>query len=167
MRLGKSLHQRGETPVFITLTNNCYNFSMSSEGAEKKLANLIPYKPGQSGNPKGRKKGSLTLTEILRKILRDKVNIKTPDGKEIKVTKGELLMLKWTQSAMEGEIGEISKIIERMEGKPVQPVQVTRDVDSETVKELRDLANTMKAAVPKTDGSTVTTPTADSTEISQ
>jgi len=29
-----------------------------SEGTEKKLSNLKPFKPGQSGNPKGRPKGA-------------------------------------------------------------------------------------------------------------
>jgi hypothetical protein len=29
----------------------------SSDNTEKKLRNLVPYKPGQSGNPKGRPKG--------------------------------------------------------------------------------------------------------------
>ena len=27
-------------------------------GTEKKLRNLVPFKPGQSGNPKGRPKGA-------------------------------------------------------------------------------------------------------------
>ena len=29
-----------------------------SAGTEKKLRNLVPFKPGQSGNPKGRPKGA-------------------------------------------------------------------------------------------------------------
>ena len=29
-----------------------------SDGTEKKLRNLVPFKPGQSGNPKGRPKGA-------------------------------------------------------------------------------------------------------------
>jgi hypothetical protein len=29
-----------------------------SEGREKKLRNLVPFKPGESGNPKGRPKGA-------------------------------------------------------------------------------------------------------------
>jgi hypothetical protein len=29
-----------------------------SEGTEKKLRNLVPFKPGESGNPKGRPKGA-------------------------------------------------------------------------------------------------------------
>src|ERR1700687_80421 len=29
-----------------------------SDNTEKKLRNLVPFKPGQSGNPKGRPKGS-------------------------------------------------------------------------------------------------------------
>jgi Family of unknown function (DUF5681) len=32
-----------------------------SEGTEKKLRNLRPFKPGQSGNPKGRPRGAQSL----------------------------------------------------------------------------------------------------------
>ena len=35
-----------------------------SDGTEKKLRNLRPFKPGQSGNPKGRPKGARNRLEL-------------------------------------------------------------------------------------------------------
>ena len=40
-----------------------------SDNTEKKQRNLIPYKPGQSGNPKGRPKGS--RNKLSEKFFRD------------------------------------------------------------------------------------------------
>jgi hypothetical protein len=40
----------------------------NSDGDKKRLANLKPFKPGQSGNPKGRPK-SITLSEAYRREL--------------------------------------------------------------------------------------------------
>ena len=33
-------------------------WTLRTAGTEKKLRNLVPFKPGQSGNPKGRPKGA-------------------------------------------------------------------------------------------------------------
>jgi len=45
----------------------------NSEPTEKKHSGLIPYKPGQSGNPAGRPKGARNKlgTEFLEKMLKD------------------------------------------------------------------------------------------------
>ena len=37
-----------------------------TDGREKKLRNLKPFKPGQSGNPKGRPKGARNRLGILK-----------------------------------------------------------------------------------------------------
>lgn len=46
------------------------NVSATTEAEQRKRANLIPFKPGQSGNPAGRKKGARNkLDELFVKAL--------------------------------------------------------------------------------------------------
>ena len=51
------------------------------------------FKPGQSGNTKGRPKGSTNLENLLNKALDVKVTIETPTGTK-RITKREAIMLK-------------------------------------------------------------------------
>lgn len=44
---------------------------------ERRLANLVPYKPGQSGNPKGRKKGCKNWSTHFQKLMGDPDFLKT------------------------------------------------------------------------------------------
>ena len=50
-----------------------------SDNTEKKQRNLIPYKPGQSGNPKGRPKGS--RNKLTEQFIRDLAQAWTTFGK--------------------------------------------------------------------------------------
>lgn len=59
------------------------------------------YKPGQSGNPRGRPKGSLNKSTILRNVLNEKVAL--PDGDKSRlVSKSEAVIQALTAKAMEG-----------------------------------------------------------------
>ena len=65
-------------PVFIETDNT-----------EKKQRNLIPYKPGQSGNPKGRPKGS--RNKLSEQFFRDLCDVWEAFGKPA------LMAMAWTQ----------------------------------------------------------------------
>lgn len=75
---------------------------------------LIPFKPGQSGNPGGRPKSS--MTEVLRQV----VAAKGPDGK----TKREHLAEKLVALAEKGDVAALKYIFDRCDGSPPASVKI-------------------------------------------
>jgi hypothetical protein len=73
------------------------------------------FKPGQSGNPAGRRKGSKNLKTIFEDILKEEVSLR--EGNEVrKVTKGEALMRGLVVGALKGDhrsIGTLFRIAEQ------------------------------------------------------
>lgn len=67
------------------------------------------FKPGQSGNPKGRPKGAKGLNTIVREIMTEKVLVRTPRGTK-KITKLEALVRK----TAEGAFGDSQRDRQRM-----------------------------------------------------
>lgn len=90
--------------------------------------NLIPFKPGQCGNPKGRPRGVRTFKFVLNKYLDDEINIdETKDGLGVKTTtKRDILCLKLIKIAEANDdmnaIRAIEQIMNRVDGKPEQPL---------------------------------------------
>ena len=68
------------------------------------------WKPGQSGNPKGRPKGSRNLVTIIGDILSDKIAVEK-GGKKIRITIREAIAMRLTQSAMKGDIKSIDYLL--------------------------------------------------------
>ncbi|MGB7371033.1 DUF5681 domain-containing protein [Erythrobacter sp.] len=61
------------------------------------------FKPGQSGNPKGRPKGAKGLNTIVRETLGSKIAIRTADGSRC-MTRIEALILKLCEQAAKGNV---------------------------------------------------------------
>ena len=87
------------------------------------LANLEKgkFKKGQVANPKGRPPKELSLTNIAWEEL-DKVCPYDPEGR----TWGQYLVARWLASSLEN-IGYFKELIERLEGRVLQPVQANID----------------------------------------
>ena len=68
------------------------------------------FKPGQSGNPKGRPKDARGLRTIVRDALDEKILIRT-NGKDRRVTRLEALVLKQIELASKGDLRALDKLI--------------------------------------------------------
>lgn len=73
------------------------------------------FKKGQSGNPKGRKKGARGLKSDLRDELKGPVTVHE-DGKQITVSKQRLAIKQLINQAVTGDLRAIIKLIEMSAG---------------------------------------------------
>ncbi|MGZ9082896.1 MAG: DUF5681 domain-containing protein [Rhodoplanes sp.] len=82
----------------------------SSRRGTKRVADEVGYgrpprahrfKPGQSGNPRGRPKGAKNEATILRAILKRKIAVRE-GGRARKMTVLEAILLRFTEEALKG-----------------------------------------------------------------
>lgn len=87
-------------------------------GRERSLANLRPFRKGQSGNPAGRPKA------VLSAALRKKLEEFDPraDGAQ---TNAERIAERVVALAVEGNLEAVKICLDRLEGRPRQSVTVT------------------------------------------
>ena len=65
------------------------------------------FKEGQSGNSKGRPKGSKNVYTLLEEILNQKIALKE-NGKDIKISKKAAMLMQLTNKAIKGDVRAIS-----------------------------------------------------------
>ena len=97
--------------------SNIMTLSKSTDKQKKEhrgAKNLIPFKPGRSGNPKGRPKKEKCIPDILNKL--GDIIVKTEEGN--KITQRELILLQVYGKALGGDQWSIQFIADRTEGKP-------------------------------------------------
>jgi hypothetical protein len=94
---------------------------MQRRNTEKQLANLKPFKPGQSGNPAGRPKKAL-LSDALRRQLA----ITAPGMPER--TQAEAIASALIAEAIAGNVQAIREVGDRSEGKPAQAIALDLEV---------------------------------------
>jgi hypothetical protein len=70
------------------------------------------FKPGQSGNPKGRPKGSKNTATLLRAILDRKVEMRT-DGLVRKVSVREAMLMRFAEAALKGDTKAAAFLLQR------------------------------------------------------
>lgn len=84
---------------------------------------LIPFKPGQSGNPKGRPPGSRSVKSILRELCDAPVDVLDDEGKALKVTRLESMLIRLVRKADSKDSGAeyaLDRVLDRLEGKAEQ-----------------------------------------------
>jgi hypothetical protein len=80
------------------------------------IENLIPYKPGQCGNPKGRPKKLPALDQLLDEVL----------GSENKGrTEAHQILTALLKRAKRGDVQAAKVLLERAYGKVPQPINLT------------------------------------------
>tara|TARA_R100001230_G_C5566079_1_gene89241 strand:+ start:313 stop:645 length:333 start_codon:yes stop_codon:yes gene_type:complete len=88
--------------------------------------NLIPYKKGQSGNPKGRPKGSKNRSTIAKKWLQVEQDLKNPLTSEIEtMSQEDLMTLALIKKAREGDTQAYQKLMDSAYGQPIQQIEQT------------------------------------------
>ena len=88
--------------------------------------NLIPYEKGQSGNPKGRPKGSKNRSTVAKRWLQVEQDLKNPLTSEIEtMSQEELMTLALIKKAREGDTQAYQKLLDSAYGAPVQQVEQT------------------------------------------
>lgn len=80
------------------------------------------WKPGQSGNPRGRPKGSTSLPSIFHKIMKQRVKIQER-GRSIWISMWEAVARRLRQKALEGDLKAITFLtaLEPEIAKKVEP----------------------------------------------
>lgn len=68
------------------------------------------FKPGQSGNPKGRPKGTRNFRTDVKATLESRVNV-TKDGKRRKISTQEATLLRLTEKALNGDIRALNQLL--------------------------------------------------------
>ena len=68
------------------------------------------FKPGQSGNPRGRPSGSKNLKTMLAETLREKVVV-TDNGKRKSISKGAALLTQLVNKAAQGDMRAIGLLV--------------------------------------------------------
>jgi hypothetical protein len=75
------------------------------------------FKPGQSGNPRGRPQKRETNAEILNRIVNQKVKVATPDGKKI-LSKRELFLTQFVAKAINGDPRNSAILMKTLQSDP-------------------------------------------------
>lgn len=71
------------------------------------------FKPGQSGNPKGRPRGSKNESTILKEMLNEKLSMRQPNGRIKKIPALEGVHRKQLELALKGEVKSAAFVLNR------------------------------------------------------
>jgi hypothetical protein len=108
-----------------------------SDGMRRKLENLKPFQPGQSGNPAGRTKRK-SLTEKMAELLAmDSLEgVEVPEGKTV----GDVVARQVVKHACHGRFQYAKELLDRIDGKvPDRIIDETSDADSDRTRSELDL----------------------------
>jgi hypothetical protein len=87
------------------------------------------FKPGQSGNPKGRPKGSKNEATILRELLYRKIPV-NQGGKIRKITVLEAILLRFTEDSLKGNTKSAAFLLNRQRAA-ADPIPESEDLTTD------------------------------------
>lgn len=94
--------QRPSAPSAIDVTASPVEECRAYDVGYKKPPKRTQFKKGESGNLKGRPRGAKSLKTIARRLLTEKISVRTARG-ESRVTRIEAMMMKLIESASKGD----------------------------------------------------------------
>lgn len=95
------------------------------------------FKPGQSGNPKGRPKERRNTYSVLDDLLNQKILV-TQDGNQIKIDKKTAILLQAVNRAVKGDLRAIQNIF---------PHMLAMDAENEHLNSVRETLSTNDQAI--------------------
>jgi hypothetical protein len=117
---------------------------------QRSLANLKPFKKGQSGNPKGMKPGTVSITAAIKREL-----VKIPPelrSREERKTYLELLVKRILKKAIQdGNEAMIKSIWAYVDGQPKQPLEHAGNIDSTVTFKKQPEPNQIEAIIKALD----------------
>jgi Family of unknown function (DUF5681) len=93
------------------------------------------FKPGQSGNPRGRPKGAKNEATILRELLNRKIQIREA-GRTRKITVLEAILLRFTEDALKGNTKSAAFLFNRYAGAQADDSQPVEEITEDDRKVL-------------------------------
>lgn len=97
----------------------------SGDNRDKRLDNLKPFKPGESGNPNGRPLGQKNYATLYREALVKiaKLNNKDPDELEMELISSGIL------NARKGDYRYYKDILDRLHGRPKETIDLNTKLE--------------------------------------
>jgi hypothetical protein len=87
------------------------------------LNNLIPAKKGEVRNPKGKAKGTLNMSTIIRDVFSEEIT----DANGNPTIKAVLATKAIFDKATSGDVSAYKELVDRIEGKPFQKIYTEND----------------------------------------
>jgi len=110
----------------------------SGKTGYKNPPNHSRFKPGQSGNPKGRPKGTKNLATDLREELSSRIPVKE-DGMERRISKQRALIKTLSAKALKGDMQAIKTLVSLLErvfrNEPSEPQERTQSAGDHAIVE--------------------------------
>ena len=102
------------------------------------------FKPGRSGNPRGRPKGAKNETTILRDLLNRKIDVRQ-GGSARKITVLEAILLRFTEDALKGNTKSAAFLFNRYAGTEAGESQPDNDISADDREVLDAFARRFEA----------------------
>ena len=102
----------------------------NEENTERRTENLIPFKPGESGNPNGRPRGSRNYSTIEREAL---IKLGEEKGMTPEEIETELIKVGF-RNALKGDFKFYQDVQDRKHGKPQQGIDLNATIVKPLIK---------------------------------
>lgn len=99
--------------------------------------NLIPFKKGQSGNPKGRPVGTKNRSTIVKQWLEVSQKLTNPiTGEKENMSQEDLMTLALIKKAREGDVMAYKALMDSGYGAPTQQVDTTHNINNFNIEDV-------------------------------